>query len=65
MQNRTDIEKCRGYVIGFINQTLKLTINSHNDIVVPVKQGVHFLGCDIYPTGKRLRKRIYARIEQR
>jgi hypothetical protein len=27
--------------------------------------GVHFLGCDIYPTGRRLRRRVLGKIKQR
>lgn len=56
---------CREHLTIFLDQVLKLTVHSKNNIVVSARAGVHFLGCDIYPTGRRLRKRMYNRIKQR
>jgi hypothetical protein len=54
-----------GNILLFIDQELKLAVHSTNNIIVPVCHGVHFLGCDIYPTGRRLRRRVLGKIKQR
>lgn len=60
-----ELESCKKEVNGVVSNILKLRLHSKNNIIVPVRQGVHFLGCDIYPTGRRLRKRVYNRILKR
>lgn len=64
-QDKEHLELCREHLIVFLDQILKLSIHRTNDIMVPVYRGIHFLGCDMYPTGKRPRKRMFARIKQR
>lgn len=64
-KNKDHVQECQEHLTIFLDRTLKLTINEKNNIVVPARWGIHFLGCDIYPTGRRLRKRIYQRIEER
>lgn len=59
------LKLCREHLAVFLDQVLKISIHKTNDIIVPVKQGIHFLGCDIYPTGRRLRKSVYNRIKER
>lgn len=59
------LQLCRKHLVVFIDQMLKISIHATNDIIVPVLRGIHFLGCDIYPNGRRLRKRVYNRIKQR
>ncbi|MBI3443694.1 group II intron reverse transcriptase domain-containing protein [Candidatus Woesebacteria bacterium] len=58
-------QQWREHLIVFIDQILQLSIHKTNNIIVKTKQGVHFLGCDIYPTGRRLRKRVYNRVQER
>lgn len=65
VENLSILEDLRKHLITFLDQELKLSIHKTNNIVVPVRRGVHFLGCEIYPTGKRLRKSIYNRIRMR
>ena len=38
---------------------LSAEINHKNDIILPVKSGIHFLGVEIYTTGRRLKKRVW------
>jgi RNA-directed DNA polymerase len=59
------LQLCRENLVVFIDQALKISIHATNDIIVPVQHGIHFLGCDIFPNGRRLRKRVYDRIKQR
>lgn len=59
------LQHYREHLTVFIDQTLKLTIHSKNNIIIPVSRGIHFLGCDIFPTGRRLRKSVYNRIGNR
>lgn len=64
-ENIDHLKLCREHLTVFLDQELELTVHAKNSIIVPVKYGVYFLGCDIYPTGKRLRKRVYNRIGKR
>ncbi len=45
----------------FLQTELGLRLHSKNNIIVPAKLGIHFLGVDIYPTGRRLNKSNHAR----
>ncbi|KKR29542.1 MAG: RNA-directed DNA polymerase [Candidatus Woesebacteria bacterium GW2011_GWA1_39_8] len=65
VEKRDELEEIKKEVTKFIEQTLKLTLNKKNNILISVKRGIHFLGCDIYPTGRRLRKKMYLRIDSR
>ena len=65
MNSRNHLELCREHLIVYLDQILKLTIHAKNNIIVPTGQGVHFLGCDIYPTGRRIQKKMYERITRR
>ena len=51
--------------ITFLQENLGLAINRKNDIIVPVKRGVHFLGVEIFPTGRRLKYRNWQRLRTR
>jgi hypothetical protein len=62
---KKELQRVKKLVAQFIDQKLKLTVNKKNNIIIPVRRGVHFLGCDIFPTGRRLRQKMYARIENR
>ena len=59
------LQLCRENLVVFIDQILKISIHATNNIIIPVQRGIHFLGCDIFPNGRRLRKRVYNRIRQR
>ena len=53
------MEKIRQSAIIFLQNSLGLEINRKNDIILPVKSGIHFLGVEIYPSGRRLKKRVW------
>lgn len=65
VDNANHAQNCREHLTVFLDQILSLAVHRTNNIIVPVKQGVHFLGCDIFPTGRRLRKRVYNRIKEK
>jgi hypothetical protein len=44
-----------------LSNELKLQINSKNDVIFKAKHGIYFLGVEIYPNGRRLRKRNWNR----
>ncbi|MBM2818096.1 MAG: hypothetical protein HW401_686 [Parcubacteria group bacterium] len=41
---------------------MNLCINPKNDIIIKPKQGLHFLGVDIFPFGRRLKKRNWKKV---
>ena len=49
----------------FLKEKLKLYINPKQNIVAPIKYGIHFLGTHIFPTGRRLNKRNKRRVHER
>lgn len=55
----------RTRILSFCRDELGLTINPKQDVIVPVRRGLHFLGVEIYPTGRRLRARHWQRIQDR
>jgi hypothetical protein len=55
--SRSQLEAWRNNVSGFLALNLRLEINPKNDIMVEARRGIHFLGVDIFPHSRRLRKR--------
>jgi len=49
----------------FIKSALFLEINPKNDIMVKTRYGIHFLGVDIFPNGRRLKARNWKRARER
>lgn len=49
----------------FLRESLGLSVNYKNDIVLPVKRGIYFLGVKIYPAGRRLKEKILRRTRER
>ena len=49
----------------FARESLHLEINRKNDIIIHAKQGLKFLGVEIFPKGRRLKKRNWRRVEDR
>lgn len=64
-QSREKLAEYRKDIIAFLAARLILEINSKNDIMVKVRHGLHFLGCDIFPNGRRLKKRNRRRMARR
>jgi len=48
--------------VSFLKEKLNLRINPKNDIIIKPKQGLHFIGVDIFPFGRRLKKRNWKKI---
>jgi RNA-directed DNA polymerase len=46
----------------FLRNALRLELHRRNNVIVKARQGVHFLGADIFPNGRRLRKRMRCKI---
>ncbi len=63
--NRENLIKCRNSTIVFLQEKLKLSVNSRNDFIRKIKQGLEFLGVVIYSSGRRLNRRNRIRIQQR
>lgn len=49
----------------FLGIKLKLIINPKNDIIIPARIGLKFLGVEIFPKGRRLKKRSWNRANSR
>ena len=64
-QNKEIVEEVRKRTKVFLAERLSLALNPKNDIIVPAKAGLHFLGVDIFPTGRRLKKRNWHRAHAR
>lgn len=64
-KTRIELEKIRRQTIDFLKNSLKLEINWKNDIIIPVKSGVRFLGAEIYANGRCLKTKNWQRVKNR
>ncbi|MEI6133261.1 MAG: hypothetical protein WCQ41_10635 [Bacillota bacterium] len=62
---RSLLEKQKQLATKFLQEKLKLEINTTNNIIIEAHQGIHFLGVQIYPRGRRLSKRNWQRLKSR
>jgi RNA-directed DNA polymerase len=62
---RAETEEYRRKSVEFLANSLKMEINRKNDIIVPCNSGLLFLGMEIYPTGRRLKKGIWQSIDEK
>ncbi|MEK7103732.1 MAG: RNA-directed DNA polymerase, partial [Patescibacteria group bacterium] len=66
-ESEADVAAIRNTIQEFLYTALHLAINPKNDIIIPVKEGIHFLGTRIYPWGialnRRNRKKIIRRLD--
>jgi|SRR3989344_3062062 len=46
----------------FLHDQLFLDLHSRNDVIFPCNEGLKFLGCMLYPTHRRLQKRVWDRV---
>jgi len=60
--DKKSLEKIKKKAASFLNEKLYLSINYKNDILVKTKRGVHFIGVDIFPFGRRLKKRNWKKV---
>lgn len=56
-ENLDQLKRNRAKIIEFLKEKLRLEINAKNDIIVKARQGLKFLGVEIFPAGRRLNKR--------
>lgn len=64
-KTRISLIEFREKAAAFLRDSLGLAINHKNDIILPVKKGVYFLGVEIYPVGRRLKERCWKRAKER
>lgn len=57
--------ECRKLVKTFLHCQLFLDLYSRNDVIHPCSEGAKFLGCLLYPTHRRLQKRVWNRVLRR
>ncbi|MDD2758608.1 MAG: hypothetical protein PHD72_04585 [Patescibacteria group bacterium] len=62
---RAGTVELREKIVEFLKKSLGLEINRKNDIILPVRRGIHFLGVEIYSTGRRLKAKIWRRAQTR
>ena len=60
--DRNSLEKIKTQAVSFLDEKLNLHINPKNDIIIKPKQGLHFIGVDIFPFGRRLKKRNWKKV---
>ena len=60
--DRATLEKIKRQAVSFLYEKLHLSINPKNDIIIRPKQGIHFIGVDIFPFGRRLKKRNWKKV---
>lgn len=65
MENKAALEDARKRGTTFLKEVLDLSVNPKNDIIIRIKQGIYFLGVEIFPSGRRLRKRNWHRASTR
>jgi RNA-directed DNA polymerase len=63
--NEILLGQMRLQTIAFLSNSLKLTVNPKNDVLLKSKHGLKFLGVDIWPSGRKLNKRNKKRISSR
>lgn len=59
------LHQIKGKSTKFLKEKLRLEINAKSDIIVRAKQGIRFLGVEIFPKGRRLNDRNWRRAESR
>lgn len=63
--SRDGVSGMKKQAIAFLRTNLGLVINRRNDIIVPAKRGIHFLGVEMFPSGRRLKDRNWQRLRTR
>ena len=48
--------------MSFLGEKMNLHINPKNNIIIKPKQGLYFIGVDIFPFGRRLKKRNWKKV---
>lgn len=62
---RPEAERFRRLGTVFLGEALKLAVNPRHDTISPVASGLHMLGLELFPGGRRLDRRNRARVRSR
>jgi hypothetical protein len=65
MEENEAVELARTKSVKYLSEDLRLKINSKNNIIVPARRGLYFLGVEIFPKGRRLKNRNLQRARSR
>lgn len=63
-RDRDVLRTMREAAIDFLRGQLHLQLHSRNDVILPCRHGVHFLGFEIFPQGRRLGDRMQRRVAE-
>jgi len=63
--NKRELNKWRRLIEAFINEELKLDLSQKKTVMLPITQGIDFVGYKIYNTHIRLRKSTAIRMKHR
>jgi len=63
--NKEDLVSIREKAVNFLAVNLKLIMHPKNDFIIRTKQGLRFLGVDLFPVGRRLGKKNTGRITRK
>lgn len=60
--SRDEAVQHREFMQTFLHDQLTFELHSRNDVIFPCNDGLKFLGCMLYPTHRRLQKRVWDRV---
>ena len=64
-RDRSSVEHYRAVASAFLLDQLFLSVHRTNDVVVPARRGLHFLGLELHATTQQLRPRTAERVRRR
>ena len=65
LPSKIDARKAQLLGNTYLNEALHLALHKTNNIVVPVRKGLHFLGLKHYPSGRFIRDATWNRLQGR
>ncbi|MDD4287404.1 MAG: reverse transcriptase domain-containing protein [Candidatus Peribacteraceae bacterium] len=63
--SRVDLETASKTATAFLLNNLSLPLHPRNNVLLPCKRGLHFLGYQIFPNGRRLPRRTWNKLLRR
>lgn len=63
--SKTELETASKTATTFLFDTLHLPLHPRNNVLLPCKRGLHFLGYQIFPSGRRLPRRTWNKLLRR
>lgn len=64
-EQRDMMDMHRSAVRSFLSEELHLTVHKRNDVIFPCSDGLRFLGCNIFPAHRHLKKQSWNRVLKR